>query len=60
MKPKNVRDQEGNIITKRPPTIPTKYKYTAKLSRDQYPVCLDCKLATAKEKYTDVFTSKQI
>ena len=24
MKPQNVRDQEVNIITKRPPTIPTK------------------------------------
>ena len=60
MKPHNLRDQECNIINKRPPTIPTKYKSTANLSRDQYPMCLACKLATAKSKSTDVVTNKPI
>ena len=60
MKPHNVRDQEGNIITKPPPTIPTKYKYTENFSRDQYPVCLALKLATAKAISTDVVTNKPI
>ena len=46
MKPHNVRYQEGNIITERPFTIPIIYKYTANLSRDQYSMCLACKLAT--------------
>ena len=60
MKPQIFRDQEGNIINKFPPNIPTKYKSTASFSRDQYPVCLACKLATAKAKSTDVVTNRHI
>ena len=60
MKPHDVRDKYGNIITKRPHTVTTKYKYTANLSRDQYIMCLACKLATAKAKSTDVVTNKPI
>ena len=39
MKPQNVRDQKINTITKRPPTIPTKYKSISNFSRDQYLMC---------------------
>ena len=60
MKPHNARYQEGNIVTKRSHTIPTKYKSTADFSRDQYPMCLACKLATEKAKSTDVVTNKPI
>ena len=60
LKPHNVRVQEVNIITKRSPNITTKYKYTADLSRDQYPMLLACKLATEKAKYTDVVKNKPI
>ena len=60
MKPQNVRDQEGTIITKCPPVIPTKFKSTANLKRDQYPLCLSCKLATAKARSSDVITQKPV
>ena len=60
MKSHNVPYQEGNIITKQPPIIPTKYKSTTNLSSDQYPMCLACKLATAQEQSTDVVTNKLI
>ena len=60
LKPHNVRDQEVNIITKRPPNITTKYKSTADFSFDQYPMFLACILDTAKSKYTDVVTNKPI
>ena len=60
MWPQNVRDHRGKVIYRRPPVIPTKFKRTAHLKRDQYPLCLACKLATAKIKSSDVVTSKTI
>ena len=60
MKLQSLYDQEGNIITKRPPNITTKYNSTANLSHDQYPMCLSCKLDTTKAEYTDVVTNKPI
>ena len=58
--PQNVGNQEVNNVTKHHPTIPTKYKSTANLSRLQYPMCLACKLATKKSKYTDVVRNEHI
>ena len=60
MRPQNVRNHRGTVIYRRPPVVPTKFKRTAYLKRDQYPLCLACKLATAKAKSSDVVTSKPI
>ena len=60
MRPQNVRDQKGKVIAKRPPVIPTKFMSTSKLKRDQYPLCLACKLATAKARSSDVMTQKPV
>ena len=55
-----MRDQKGNIIAKRPLVIPTKFKSTAKLRRDQYPLCLVCKLATTNARSSDVMIQKLV
>ena len=60
MKPQNVRDQKGNLVITRPPVIPTEFKSTPNLKGSQYPMCLACKLATAKARSADVVTTKPI
>ena len=60
MKPQNVRDQKGVIITMRPPIIKPLFKSTLNPKHSNYPMCLACKLATAKARSTDVVTTKPI
>ena len=56
-KPHNVRYQEGNVII-RQTVIPTKYKYKANLKREDFPLCLACKLTTMKATSAEVVTTK--
>ena len=44
----------------RPPIIKTLFKSTLNLQRSDYPMCLVCKLATAKARSTNVVTTKPI
>ena len=60
MKPHNVRDQKGVLIATRPPIIKTIFKFKPNLKRSEYPICLACKLATAKVKSTNVVALKPI
>ena len=48
-----------NVIFKRT-VVPIKYKSTANLKREDFPLCLACKLATTKATSADVITSKTI
>ena len=59
MKSQSAKDQEGNVIFKRT-VIPTKYKSTSNLKREDFPLCLACKLATTKGTSADVIASKTV
>ena len=58
--PQSVRDHRGKVIYQCPSVILTKFKRTTHLKQDQRPLCLSCKLATAKAKSSTVVASKLI
>ena len=58
MKPQNVNNQKGDVIFARPPIINCKFRATERLARDEFPMCLSCKLATSKRRSPEVKTSK--
>ena len=60
MKAQLIRDQNGNLVTIRPPVIPTVYKSTANLKAADYPMNLASKLAAAKTRSPAVSTSKPV
>ena len=60
MKPQLIRDQDGNLVTIRPPVIPTVYKSTANLKAADYPMNLASKSAAAKTRSPAVSTSKPV
>ena len=60
MRARVVRDQAGSEVERLPPVIPTEYKSTRNLKPDQYPVCMACKLATAKTKSPKEKTTKPV
>ena len=53
-----MRDHRGKVVYQRPPVILTKFKRTTHLKRDQYLLCVACKVATAKAMSSDIVTSK--
>ena len=56
MKPHVIKDQSGKVVNTKPAVIPTKYKSTANLKPERYPLCIACKVATAKAKSDRVTT----
>ena len=60
MKPHQIKDQSGRVVATKPVVIPTKYKSTARLKPADYPICIACKLTTAKARSDGVKTSKPI
>ena len=60
MRPQVIRDQAGHVVSRISPVLPTKYKSTKNLKPADFPVCLACKLATARLRSTKVKTSKPV
>ena len=60
MRPQNILDQNGKVISVCPPILPTKFKSTRNLKPSDYPFSLASKLATAKARELGVSTSKNV
>ena len=60
MRPQIFRDEAGKEVSRLDPVIPTDYNSTKNSKPDQFPVCLACKLATAKSRNTGEKTSKPV
>ena len=60
MKPHVIKDQSGKVVNTKPAVIPTKYKSTTNLKPESYPLCIACKLATAKARSDGVTTSTPV
>ena len=60
MKPHEIKGQSGNVVNTKPAVIPTKYKSTANLKPESYPLCIACKLATAKARSDGVNTTTPV
>ena len=56
MKPHKIKDQSGKVVNTKPAVIPTKYKSTANLKPESYPLCIASKLATANTRSDRVTT----
>merc|ERR1712155_153932 len=60
MRPQRVKNEEGTPVKVLPPIIPTKYKSTKNLKREDYPFSMAAKLANAKARGAGVATSKPV
>ena len=60
MRPQRIKDEDGTTVKVLPPIIPTKYKSTKNLKRENYPFSMAAKLANAKARGTGVATSKPV
>jgi len=60
MKPQQIRDQAGVLVTTRPTAIPITFKSTAYLKHADYPINLASKLAAANAKSSAVSTAKPV
>ena len=60
MRPQVIRDQDGNVIVRRPPVIPTKFKSTKNLKPEHFPMSMAAKLATAKNRGTGTSKSSAV
>ena len=55
-----IKDQSGTTVNALPPIIPTKYKSTKNLKREDYPFSMAAKLANSKARGAGVTTGKPV